>query len=598
MNNLQLNTAFMDLCVSSRRIAPGKIEQIKTVSAIGGREIYDIILDLHLLSLEQLHAMLSELTRFPVADPLSLNASRPPTRETLNALPHMVALKHCVFPTLLAEGVLHVVMANPADEEVAHIIESLAGVRLRRYVCYYKNILRAVVRSYSYLNSKRFETIVQDGLQEVLGKKQIDPPSSIWTEPLSEALNREVHFFIRDVPSPRQGEVAVTLLVQKIIDNAIYLGASDIHIEPQEDVIKVRFRKDGLLYSKWYIPKMLQHNLLNRLKVMSGMDPITATKPQGGYITYTNVIAVGVDIRASAVPTLHGERFALRLLDKSHTLLAPQNLGMADGALSSFLGAIGRPQGLILVTGPTGCGKTTTIYVALNQLNQDHRAILTIEDPIEYQLMGVGQIQVDAAQQLSFSSVFREVLRQNPDVVLLGEIRDSETAHVAVTAASTGHQVFSTIHATSALGAIPRLLTLGADPFVLADSLGLVVAQRLVRRLCPACKRPDTLSEERLRKLSVSAAELSGGSYSVAAGCDQCNGLGYLGRIGIFELLFPDEPLREMIIERRSVKQMTQHAQGAGMTTLRADGLATAARGVTSLDEVAQATAPLGTRAA
>ncbi|MCB1154252.1 Flp pilus assembly complex ATPase component TadA, partial [bacterium] len=292
------------------------------------------------------------------------------------------------------------------------------------------------------------------------------------------------------------------------------------------------------------------------------------------------------DIRASFVPTMYGDRIVLRLLDKSRTLLDPMDLGMHDEHLDIFHRHIRATQGLVLMTGPTGSGKTTSIYAALDQLNEVHRSIITIEDPIEYRMVGVSQIQVSEVRQMGFAEIFREVLRQDPNVVLLGEVRDADSAQVAVTAASTGHLVFTTLHTNNAAAAIPRLLMMGADPVVLSDAVHLIIAQRLVRRLCPECKQPDPLPDERLTKLGLKRDDLGDHQFYVAGpGCERCNETRHAGRIGVFEFLVPDDEIRQMIIERTPALSIERHARELGMRLMADDALQKARDGVISLDE-------------
>jgi len=590
MKKEDLTAAFLDYCISNDILQAHKVSQVRLVAKESEVEIYEVLLDLHLLSTNQLNSILSEITGFPVADPLHESYRTPMSKKTLDAISNKIAFEQMIFPLKIDEGHLHLVMANPTDDLTVNKVESSSGYPVKRYVCYFKNILRAIVRYYTYLGGKKFESIVKDSLDEIEGRKKIRQPSSIWTEPLTKALTRDISIFSKNVEPPREGEVGVSLLVQKIVDNAIFLGVSDIHIEPFQDVIKVRFRKDGVLFGQWYIPKKLQVNLLNRIKVLAGMNSTIVNRPQGGYISYENITAVGVDIRASSIPTLYGERFSLRILDKTCTLLNEKDLGMEEDDLQNFIRKINSPQGLILLTGPTGSGKTTTIYAALDRLNKESRSIITIEDPIEYQMMGISQIQISVSKDLSFDSAFREVLRQDPDVILLGEIRDPESTQVAVMASSTGHLVFSTLHTTNSSNAIPRLISMGADHYVLSDSVQLIVAQRLVRRLCLNCRRPDDLTDERLSLLGISREILDENVYYVAQRCEKCNKRGYIGRIGVFELLIPDEKFREMIIAKESGLYLQRYAIQHGMRTVRTDALIKAKNGITSLDEVVRIT--------
>lgn len=590
MTNNELSSVFLDYCIRNNLIPAHKISQAQMIAEVSDRDIFELLLDTQLLHVDQLNEILSKITGYPFLDPLYESIHKPFAKETLYTLSHKLAFENMIFPIKIDQGSLHLVMANPTDEAVIKKVETIAKYPVKRYICYFKNIMRAVVRFYTYLGGKSFETLVTDALDEVSGKKKIDVPPSIWTEPIAKAMTREINFFNLQPTPPSEGEVAVSLLVQKILNNAIFLGVSDIHIEPFQEVIKVRFRKDGVLFAQWYIPISLRTNIVNRLKVLAGMDPTIRNKPQSGYISYENIVIVGVDIRASTVPTMYGERFAMRLLDKSRTILNPIDLGMNTNDLKLFRTKIKSPQGLVLMTGPTGSGKTTTIYAALDQLNKEYRSIITIEDPIEYQMLGVSQIQVKQRRGLNFAEAFREVLRQDPDVILLGEIRDTDSAKVAVTASSTGHLVFSTLHTNNAANSIPRLTAMSADSYVLSDTLELIIAQRLVRRLCPHCRKEDDLHEERLSQLGMDTSETADGNYFVAQGCEHCSFTGYISRIGVFEMLNPNERIREMIIHKEPSLHIERQARETGMIVMREDALEKARKGIVSLDEVVRVT--------
>ena len=592
MNDLQLQEKFIEHCISTKTgfIKPHKMRQAQLISEWSKKPIFDVLMELQLISQAGINEALSETTGYPVFDPLTEAYLTQYSKEVLGKISHKMAVEHRAFPFKLENGKLHMVLANPTDETAVAALEKMAGYQIVRYVCYSKHILRAVVRYYNVVSDKSFENLVHDALDEISGRKKFKAPPSIWTEPLSEALRREIRLFPATSVELAEGEVSITLLVQKIINNAIYLGASDIHFEPFEDVIKVRFRKDGMLFAQWYVPNDLRVNLFNRLKVMSGMDLTVSKRPQDGYISYENLLPVGVDIRASIIPAMHGERAVLRLLDKAKGLLDPTRLGFEQDNHELFQRKIRSPHGLILMTGPTGSGKTTTIYAALSKLNSENRSIITIEDPVEYELQGINQIQVDPRFDMTFTQSFRAVLRQNPDVILLGEIRDPESAQVAVHASSTGHLVFSTLHTNDAANAIPRLISMGCDPYVLADALKLVVGQRLVRRLCESCQTPDNLDEQRLAELGFDAEDVPEGEYFRAVGCAHCNGMGYMGRFGVFELLVPDYIIQEMTVNRAPGTMIHKHAVDQGMLTMRGAAMIKAQRGQTSLDEVIRLT--------
>jgi type II secretory ATPase GspE/PulE/Tfp pilus assembly ATPase PilB-like protein len=593
MNDEQLQQKFIEYCFSpvKAKLNPGKVNKAVSVTKWSDQNIFEAVLELQLMNLEGLQAALSDVTGFESIDPLTEAYLHNFAKSTLATISHKAAIAFRAFPIRIIGGELHMAMANPTDEEVIERLEKMSGYPIKPYVCYSKNILRAVVRYYNLLDDRSFDSLIHDAMDEISGVKKVQPPTSLWSDTLSKALKREIHLFPHaEVEGEEIQEVAVTLLVARIIDRGIQIGASDIHLEPFDDILKIRFRKDGLLFAQWYVPKEIKSYLFNRIKVMAGLDLSSGKRPQDGAISYEKLLPVGVDIRVSIIPAIRGERLVMRLLDKCRGLLTLTNIGMGDDQVATFRKQTQSPYGLILLTGPTGSGKTTTIYSALDQLNTEDRCIITIEDPVEYELKGINQIQVDARQDLTFANAFRAILRQNPDIILLGEIRDSDSATVAINASSTGHLVFSTLHTNDAAHSIPRLIAMGCDPYVLANSLQLIVSQRLVRRLCVECKQPDPLDDARLAGLDIERSVLKKGQYSVPGNCVNCNSVGYLGRIGLFENLVPDYMMREMIIDRAPGLHIHQYAVESGMRTLREDGLLKAQQGYTSLDEILRVT--------
>ncbi|RDH46104.1 GspE/PulE family protein [Zooshikella ganghwensis] len=586
MTNEELERAVVDYILEKNLIPPQKLVQAKIITSYSDNLIYEVLYDLNLLSVDQLNKILSEVTGFPVIDPLyEINKINIP-EEVLSLLPNELVLQYVIFPFRLEENTLFIAMSNPTDKALVDQIEKKAGYPVKRFVCYFKTILRAVVRHYSYMEGKNFNDVIQDAIDEVEGRKDIKPEVSIWTEPLGKALKREITLFTNKAEMPAEGEVGVSMLIQQIIDYAIYMGASDIHFEAFEDAVKVRLRKDGILATQWYLPKIIQNRLFNRIKVMGNLRSTMSTFAQDGSFTYQNIVDAGVDIRLSTVPTIHGERIAMRILDKNRRVLELNDLGIPPKEYQTFIKALKTSQGLILNVGPTGSGKTTTIYGALDFLNRDFCSIITMESPIEYQISGVSQIHVDPNKKYNFVEAFADVLRQDPDVIVLGEILDRESAHVAVTAASTGHLIFSTLHATCSAFAIPRLLSLGVDASVLSDVLRVIVAQRLLRLLCPHCKVIDELSEERLQRLGLARDDLGANNYFRARGCEHCNHRGYIGRVGCFEVLEIDDRIREMILNGNTGLDVYYYAHQHGMRSMFHDALFKAQQGYTSLDEV------------
>ena len=385
-------------------------------------------------------------------------------------------------------------------------------------------------------------------------------------------------------------EAPVIRLVHQLITRAVEAKASDIHIEPAEDCLKVRYRIDGVLHTVETLPLGLRAAVTSRIKIMARLDIAERRLPQDGRLKSV-VRGRDVDLRVSTMPTLHGESVVLRILDRSTVRLAFDALGFDPHTVSGFGKALAQPNGIVLVTGPTGSGKTTTLYTALGALNHATAKICTVEDPIEYQFAGVNQIQVQPKIGLTFASALRSILRQDPDVVMIGEIRDLETAEIAVQASLTGHLVLSTLHTNSAAATISRLIDMGVEDYLLGSSLSAVLAQRLVRQLCRSCAQPTELSSLLLQRL-LPGSDLDAATLRPMrpVGCEACRNTGFAGRLAITELLPVTDDIRTQILSRQSERAIEQAAAAAGMTTLYRDGLAKAFAGVTTIEEVLRAT--------
>ncbi len=385
-------------------------------------------------------------------------------------------------------------------------------------------------------------------------------------------------------------EAPIIRLVNSLLFQAVKDRASDIHIEPFERVLTVRFRIDGILYDVISPPKRFQPVIISRVKVMAGLDIAEKRLPQDGRIR-TKVAGKDIDVRVSVIPTAYGERVVLRLLDRAATLLGLEELGLTGRSLTLVERLIRQSHGIVLVTGPTGSGKTTTLYAALSTINSTERNIITIEDPIEYQLQGVGQMQVNPKIDLTFASGLRSILRQDPDVIMVGEIRDGETAEIAIQAALTGHLVFSTLHTNDSASAVTRLVEMGTEPFLVSSSVLGVMAQRLLRRVCDHCRRVMRPTAEMLAEIGLTSEQVAGRTlYASGAGCDACKQTGYRGRTGIHELLVVDDEVRALIMKNADASAIRRAAADAGMVTLREDGAAKVLAGETTLEEVLRVT--------
>jgi type IV pilus assembly protein PilB len=387
-----------------------------------------------------------------------------------------------------------------------------------------------------------------------------------------------------------EADAPIIRLVSMLIIEAHKLGASDIHLEPLDKKFRVRFRIDGVLQEMQAPPKRLQSAIISRLKIMTGSMSIAEKRlPQDGRIQ-VKIKKKPIDLRVSTVPTNHGESIVMRVLDKSTLLLGLPELGFLSDDQEKFERLLRCPDGILLVTGPTGSGKTSTLYACLNYINKPDRKIITVEEPVEYQMTGINQVQVNNDVGMTFPIALRSILRQAPNIIMIGEVRDLETASIATNASLTGHLVFSTLHTNDAPSAIARLVDIGVQPFLVASSVRAIMAQRLVRRLCTHCKNPAGLSETEMRALRIEPSQIKDSQVMKAPGCEHCRHTGYRGRMGIFEIFIIDDEVRHMINKRTSTFLLRQRARELGMRTLREDGVRKVLSGLTSADEVISVT--------
>ncbi|HEX4665148.1 MAG TPA: GspE/PulE family protein [Chthoniobacterales bacterium] len=389
-----------------------------------------------------------------------------------------------------------------------------------------------------------------------------------------------------ELPEGEGGDAPIVRMVSLLLLEAYKLRASDIHLEPLEKTLRVRFRIDGVLQEMQSPPKKLQSAIISRLKIMTGSMSIAEKRlPQDGRIQ-VKMGRKSIDLRVSTVPTNHGESMVMRLLDKTSLLLGLPELGFLSDDQETFERLLRAPDGILLVTGPTGSGKTSTLYACLNYINKPDRKIITVEEPVEYQMNGINQVPVNTEIGMTFPAALRSILRQAPNIIMIGEIRDLETASIATNASLTGHLVFSTLHTNDAPSAVARLIDIGVQPFLVATSIRAIMAQRLVRRLCLNCKEPGHLSESELRALGIEASQLREANVMRPVGCELCRQTGYQGRIGIFEIFEIDDEVRHMINNRSSTMLLRQRARELGMRTLREDGVRKILAGLTSAEEV------------
>jgi type II secretion system protein E len=507
--------------------------------------------------------------------------------ELVRILPLEFLKNQCAIPVILEDGQVAIAVSDVLNVEAYDAILNILagsqevikglwkpGQQCNRIACPASEIEKAISQCYYHQST----TTVSEGNSDVqpMVDHISDNGSGIQThaEDLLNIANK----------------APIVKLVNNIFFQALHSRASDIHIEPYENEARVRFRIDGVLHDVFTLPKQQIAALLSRLKIMANLNIAERRLPQDGQ----SRVKIGrdlVDIRVSVIPTLGGERVMLRLLDKSRGQLGLEQVGFSPEMLADFRNLINLPHGIILLTGPTGSGKTTTLYATLNELNCEERNILTVEDPIEYQLPGIGQMQVKPKINLTFANCFRHILRQDPDVIMIGEIRDLETAEIAIQASLTGHLVLSTLHTNDSASAITRLIDMGIEPYLISSSVIAAMAQRLIRVICPNCKRPYEHQEQMFSLLNEKErASLVHGRFYKGAGCESCIQTGYIGRTGIFELLVIDDDIKELTTKRAGSHIIKRIAVEKGMSTLREDGLRKALAGETTLEEVYRVT--------
>ncbi|MBI4376255.1 MAG: Flp pilus assembly complex ATPase component TadA [Elusimicrobia bacterium] len=530
--------------------------------------------------------------------------------EAVRAVPEPVARRLLLVPLLRKGDTLTVGMANPLDINAIDELRQLTGLHVLSVMTPLSNIFDSIQFAYSRLASssiaaapapaptpeRELPRIAPAGasdrkpptleLELPGGPSAPLPQAPASATPPPKAPRPEHERTQPGVPILNEDNSAVELTTA-ILQQGMGLRASDIHIEPAEKIVRIRFRIDGVLQDGRNVEKSLATSLVARIKILAKLDITETRLPQDGHLRF-DYAGRAVDIRVSILPTIHGEKLVLRILDSSKSIKKLTELGLSEPNLKSFTAAIHRPNGIILVTGPTGSGKTTTLYAAVANLNDATRNIVTLEDPVEYHIDRVNQVETFTKIGLTFAAGLRSILRQDPNVILVGEIRDLETAEIAVQAAITGHLVFSTLHTNDAPSTIHRLINMKVEPFLLAAALGGVMAQRLVRRLCDRCKRPHQLTQAEMNALGV--ALTPGAAYFEAVGCEACFQTGYSGRIAVHEWLNVSRGIRELILKRSSIDDLRELAESEGMSTLQDDAMDKAGQGQTSLAEVIRVT--------
>ena len=555
---------ILEILIKKGIIDDKTAQNVKDASINSGTPLVDILLQKHLVSPDDLFIAKAESLNLPHVT----LAGKGISPEILNLIPEPVARKYKLIPFVLEKnsGQLSVAMVDPLDLPLIAFLEQKSGKTLIPYLARDNDIMAKIEEEYS------------QGLAADV------------TEALKESSDSGVKTINSTQISNIIKEAPIAKIVSTILEYAIKSRASDVHIEPQETRTRVRYRIDGILNEKLALPRNVHDAVTSRIKILSDLKLDERRIPQDGRFNF-KMGDEEVDLRVSTLPTVHGEKVVMRLLKKTGGIPDLPDLGLTGSNLRNLELAITRPHGIILVTGPTGSGKTTTLYSVLTRLNTNKVNIVTLEDPVEYEVIGLNQVQVNPTAGLTFASGLRSFLRQDPNIILVGEIRDSETTNLAVQAALTGHLVFSTLHTNNASTSIPRLLDLGAEPFLIASVLTAVEAQRIVRRICPSCKTsysppPEIVSDFKNILGNLYPQDLKELVIYKGKGCKECNNSGYLGRIGIYETIMVTSSIAKMVLERSSAEAIEKQAVSEGMITMFQDGYLKILNGITTLEEI------------
>ncbi|HIJ70493.1 MAG TPA: Flp pilus assembly complex ATPase component TadA [Planctomycetes bacterium] len=532
-----------------------------------GRKLGRILIELGYISQSQLNEALSEQAGIEKAG--LENISIEPN--VLGMVPAELVSKYNILPLSKKDGKLMVAMADPFEMQAVEDLRLVTGCSINRCYGSGPDMEQAILKFYGSNVARMLANLAPEDKKSETGGEENGN---------GEISAAKLHELAR--------QPSLVNLVNLVLLEAIDARASDVHIEPFETELKIKYRIDGMLMDKSSSPKKLHAAIVSRIKIMAHMNIAERFVPQDGHIEFAGKMGK-IDIRVSTVPTIFGESVTMRILDRSSALISLEDLGMNAHTLGEFRQCLSKAHGIVLVTGPTGSGKTTTLYAALNRIYSPSLKIITIEDPVEYQLDGIIQMPVNPRRGLTFSRGLRHILRQDPNIIMVGEIRDRETADIAIRAALTGHLVFSTLHTNDSAGAVTRLIDMGVEPFLLASSLEGVLAQRLVRRICPKCRSRYKPDEALVRRLSNSVTIDSDAELYHGTGCDECNNTGMRGRIGIFELLRISDKLRKLIASRPTTEKIVK-AAGPGLVSMRHDGIEKILTGITTAEEVLRVT--------
>ena len=555
--------AFSTILVSEGVISAEQLAEASRIASSSGKKVQDEVVRLGYATGDKVMKALAKAYRMPFVDLTGLEVEE----DVVGKLPESVARENTIFPLANLGGTLRIATCDPADMDAQEKLRFILNREIEMAIAPREQIVEAINRHYGLSDGESADSMLQE-----------------FTDTAIDFTETAIEQGAADEDDD-QSDSPVVKLVNLIITEAVQLRASDIHIEPFEDRIRIRYRIDGRLVERDNPPRRLLGAVLSRIKILSKLDIAERRRPQDGRIKLT-ADGKDYDLRVSIMPSSHGQTVVMRILDKDNIRVGIRQLGLSENNFRQFKNLIRRPNGIILVTGPTGSGKTTTLYASLNELNRPDTKIITAEDPVEYYLAGINQVEIRHSIGLDFARVIRAMLRQAPNVILVGEMRDTETAQMGIQASLTGHLVFSTLHTNDAPGAVTRMIDMGVPAYLVASSVVAVLAQRLVRVNCPKCKQPHQPLDTQIEAAGITPEMLQGATFMKGRGCANCQKSGYKGRLGIFELMIMNNKIRELAFQGAATQEIRRAAVSGGMQVMFEDGVAKALRGITTLEEV------------
>jgi type IV pilus assembly protein PilB len=556
--------AFAKILTAQGIISPEQLSEASRMAGNSGGRMADEIVRLGYAPADKVMAALAKAYRMKMVDLAGMTVPA----EVVALLPESIARENTIFPVTEVQGTLRLATSDPSDIDTQEKLRFILNRDIEMTLAPRAQIVEAINRHYGLSDGESADSMLQEFTDTAIDFTETAVEQAAAAQQVED-----------------DSDAPVVKLVNLIITEAVQLKASDIHIEPFEHRVRIRYRIDGRLIERDNPPRRLLGAILSRIKILSRLDIAERRRPQDGRI---KLVADGkdFDLRVSVLPTNHGQSVVMRVLDKDAIRVGVRQLGLAEHDFRQFKNLIRRPNGIILVTGPTGSGKTTTLYACLNELNKPDMKIITAEDPVEYYLKGINQVEVRHQIGLDFARVIRAMLRQAPNVILVGEMRDTETAQMGIQASLTGHLVFSTLHTNDAPSAVTRMIDMGVPAYLVASSVVAVLAQRLVRVICPRCKQPHTPLDSQIEQAGITPEQLKTATFMKGRGCVNCQKSGYKGRLGIFELMVMNNKIRELAFQGAATTDIRRAAVSSGMTVMYDDGVNKALRGITSLEEV------------